>query len=138
MKRLISSLFLVSLVSVMTLSPAALFAVSFNPIKETCSEAGQGTGTNSSNALCADAADNTDITGGESSLFSDVVNLLALAAGVIAVIMIIIAGISMMTSNGDAQKFQTARNTIIYTVIGIVVIVAARSIVIFIFNELTG
>jgi type IV secretory pathway VirB2 component (pilin) len=62
----------------------------------------------------------------------DVANILAFAAAVIAVIIVMVAGITMMTSDGDAGKIASSRNAIIYTVVGLIIIIAARSIVVFV------
>ena len=50
----------------------------------------------------------------------------------VAVIFIVIAGLRFVTSNGDANTVSSAKNTIIYAVIGIVVAVMAYAIVNFI------
>ncbi len=62
--------------------------------------------------------------------------LLSVIAGVAAVILIIIAGIKFSTSSGDATKAASARNTIIYAVIGLVIVAIAQSIVIFITKQI--
>lgn len=50
-------------------------------------------------------------------------------AGVVAVIFIIIGGILFAISQGDPGKVKNARNTIIYSVVGLVVIIMAFAIV---------
>lgn len=49
-------------------------------------------------------------------------------AGIIAVIMIIIGSISYVTSSGDSNKAVKARNTIVYSAIGLVVVAIAFAI----------
>ncbi len=56
--------------------------------------------------------------------------------GGIALIIIIIAGIKFITSQGDPQGTAKARNTIIYAAIGLAVSVAAFSIVTFVTGKL--
>lgn len=55
--------------------------------------------------------------------------------GGIALIIIIIAGIKFITSQGDPQATAKARNTIIYAAIGLAVSVAAFSIVAFVLDK---
>ena len=62
---------------------------------------------------------------------SVVTTLLALAA-IIAVIYVIIAGVRYITSTGDEEQATKARQSIIYTVIGIIVILLSVVIVNFI------
>jgi multisubunit Na+/H+ antiporter MnhB subunit len=59
----------------------------------------------------------------------------ALGAG-LAMIVIIIAGIQFMLSQGDPGKSAKARNAIIYAVIGLVLCIAAFSIVRFVLTRL--
>lgn len=69
---------------------------------------------------------------GPNGILTKVANLLAVVGGIIAVVMIMVAGLKMVTSSGDSKKFSEARNTIIYAAVGIVVIVLARVIIEFI------
>jgi len=56
--------------------------------------------------------------------------------GAIALIIIIIAGIKFMTSQGNPEGLTKARNTIIYAAIGLAVSVGAFSIVSFVVGRL--
>lgn len=56
--------------------------------------------------------------------------------GIVAVIYIIIGGVSYMTSTGDPQKTQKARKTILYAVIGLVICVLAFAIVNFVIDKI--
>lgn len=55
--------------------------------------------------------------------------------GAVAVIMIIIAGIQFAASQGDPQGAAKARNTIIYSVVGLVVAISAEVIVTFVLGR---
>lgn len=55
--------------------------------------------------------------------------------GVIAVVMIIIGGIQYTTSAGDAGKAQKARNTILFSIVGLVVALLAFAIVNFVLKN---
>ena len=57
------------------------------------------------------------------------VNITLAVMGSVAVIVIILAGIKMMISQGDPQKVAAARNTIVYAAVGFVVIAAAGLII---------
>lgn len=64
-----------------------------------------------------------------------ITKFIALIGGFVAVVIIIISGIKFTTSNGDPQKAASARNGVIYAVIGLIVIVAAQAIILFILNR---
>ncbi len=59
----------------------------------------------------------------------NVTNVLLFVIGAISVIVIIFGGIKFITSDGDASKIKSARETILYAVIGIVVAILAYAIV---------
>lgn len=66
-----------------------------------------------------------------------VVNLLSSIVGVIAVIMIIVSGFKYITAAGDANKVASAKSTLIYAIIGLVVVAMAQVIVRFVINKTT-
>lgn len=69
------------------------------------------------------------------NLITQVINILSLAGGVIAVIMLIIGGLKYVTSQGDTAKATSARNTILYALIGLVVVALAQVIVKFVLKQ---
>ena len=66
-----------------------------------------------------------------------VVNTLLFLTGVVSVIVIIIAGIRMATSSGNADSMAKARNSIIFAGLGVVVVLAAYAIVNFVILRAT-
>jgi ABC-type Fe3+ transport system permease subunit len=61
-----------------------------------------------------------------------IVNVLLFVLGAIAVVMIIIGGIRYTTSNGESAQITSAKNTILYAVVGLVVAILAYAIVNFV------
>lgn len=51
--------------------------------------------------------------------------------GAIAVLIIVIAGLKFVTSGGNPQSVSKARSTILYAIIGLIVIIASEAIVAF-------
>ena len=80
----------------------------------------------SSSVVCAETKAGGSKT---SSLVQSIINLLLYAVGIISVIMIIVGGIKYTTSNGDASKITSAKNTILYAVVGLVVAIMSFAIV---------
>jgi cytochrome bd-type quinol oxidase subunit 2 len=66
------------------------------------------------------------------AIFAGVANALIFVVGAVSVIMIIIGGLRYVLSNGDSKQAESARNTILYSVIGIVVAIASFAIVSFV------
>ena len=67
-----------------------------------------------------------------------IVNIMLFILGAIAVIMIIIGGIRYTTSNGDASNTKSAKDTILYAVVGLVVAILAYAIVNFVVSQFGG
>lgn len=59
------------------------------------------------------------------SLLTNGLNLTYFLAGVIAVIVIIVAGIMYTTSSGDASKVTKAKNLLTYSIVGLIVVLTA-------------
>jgi hypothetical protein len=57
-----------------------------------------------------------------------VINILLFVIGAVAVIMIIIGGIRYVTSNGDQAQVKGAKDTIMYSVIGLVVAILQQAL----------
>ena len=56
----------------------------------------------------------------------------------IAVVMIILGGITYATSQGDPSKVKKGKDTILYGIIGLVVALLAFAIVQFVLNAING
>lgn len=67
-----------------------------------------------------------------SSPVQAVISTLLFAIGIISVIMIIIGGIRYTLSNGDSSQIKSAKDTVLYAVIGLVVALLAYAIVNFV------
>ena len=64
-----------------------------------------------------------------------VVNTLSLIVGIVAVIMIIIGGLRYITSGGASDKVSGAKDTIVFAIVGLVVVALAQVIVRFVLNR---
>ncbi len=66
----------------------------------------------------------------------DILILLSVAAAVAAVVMLIYAGFRYIVSGGDEKGVKAAKNTLIYAVIGIIIVMLSQAIVQFVLNSL--
>ncbi len=92
-------------------------------------------------AGCAsDGASAVDPEGGSGAGLEDtvktIINVVIYVIGLIAVVMIILGGISYTTSQGDAGKVKKAKDTILYGIIGLVVAILAYAIVNFVLQNI--
>lgn len=65
-----------------------------------------------------------------------IVNVIVGVVAFVAVVMIVIGGISFVTSQGDTSRVAKARNTILYGVVGLVVALLAYAIVNFVLSSI--
>lgn len=77
-----------------------------------------------------------DPEGGINRVIGGAVGLVLLLAAIVAFVYFIIAGFQYMTAGGDAAKAQAARQHIINSIIGIVIILLSYAILRFIFQRL--
>ena len=87
-----------------------------------------------------DGLEATGGTGGSKDIgpiIKDIVNALLFILAAVAVIMIVIGGIRYTISQGDSSAISSAKNTILYAVIGLVVAILAYAIVNFVVDRLT-
>ncbi len=97
--------------------------------------------------LCAganlNANGNCDDASGEgakntvNNILTTVINIFSLVVGVTAVIMIIIGGLKYITSGGDSGNVTGAKNTILYAIVGLVIVALAQVIVRFVLAKVS-
>lgn len=117
------------------LAPAVVFAQNNNTAtyKGVCSgtdltTAGSGTCTTEANQA------NKKITG----LLTTIVNVASILVGVVSVLFIIIGGFKYITSGGESGNMTSAKNTIVYALVGLVIVALAQFLVHFVFGKVTS
>ena len=78
---------------------------------------------------------------GAAEIIISVINVILTLLALFAVVLLIYAGFSYMFSRGDTEKVNKAKNIILTTVIGLIIIIAAYAIsnyVFYVFNAATG
>lgn len=111
-----------------------LFGISLASAQASKEEACKALGGNFNGGECIVAGDQPDIE----TTISNLINVMSALAGVASVIMIIIAGFRFITANGDAGTVAAARRTLIYALVGVVLVAAAQTIVWFVIRRTTG
>lgn len=82
------------------------------------------------------------VTGGQSgpspfvTALKEVINVVSFIVGVAAIIGIIVSGLKMVLANGDSNAVAQARGSLIYALVGVVIVILAQSIVVFVLNKL--
>lgn len=127
MKKLIlASLAVVGLVAVAAATiPAVSPAKAVNPYG--------ACGANSDSAICKGQDESLS-----EKIVKPTINIILWVVGVSAVIVIIVAGLKYVTSAGNPSAISSAKTTILYAVIGLVIAILAYAIVNFVLNSFSG
>lgn len=72
--------------------------------------------------------------GGSGPELVTIINIVLGIIGAVAVLVIVIAGVQFIISSGEPAKVAAARNTILYAIVGLVIVIFAASIVNFVLN----
>lgn len=80
---------------------------------------------------CSSKGDDTAVSGAVRTTL----RILQVIAGIFAIFYLIYAGIKFITSTGSSDGVKSARNTIIYTSVGLVVVLIAEAIIRFVLNR---
>jgi len=126
-------LLIVPIVTVMLMMLAMPTGVLAQSKEDVCRGVGF-TGGQADNTTCDDPTGGTQTV---QTIIADVINILSIIVGVVAVIMIIIGGLKYVTSGGDSNSVSSAKNTILYAVIGLVIVLFAQVIVRYVINAAT-
>jgi hypothetical protein len=97
---------------------------------------GINSATTQNNQGCGETGDGG--VGGLQDIASKVVNFLSVIVGVVAVIMIIVGGFRYITSGGESSNVSGAKNTLIYAIVGLIIVALAQFIVHFVLGQVTG
>lgn len=94
--------------------------------KQACRGADTGSGTRD----CDNRADNK-----LSDTIQSIINVLTIIVGIAAVIAIILNGLRLILAAGDSNSITSARNGIIYALIGLIIVALAQAIVRFVLSR---
>lgn len=93
----------------------------------------------SSSAVCATTANSSSGSGNPNpavNTLNKATDIIAFVAGAAGVIVLLVGSIQYITSDGDSNKISGARNTIIYALIGLLIVALTATIVEFVVNKL--
>jgi hypothetical protein len=66
---------------------------------------------------------------------TSLINILSIAVGVVAVIMLVVGGFRFVVSAGNDSAVSAAKNTIVYAIVGLVIVALAQIIVHFVLGN---
>lgn len=130
MKRLVITLALL-------LFPAISFAGQAGavPIFKNC---GQGSAPGTGNpAVCQDVGSQGTNTNPVIHVLKIAIDVISLIVGIAAVIGVVVSGLRLVIANGDSNSIASARSGLLYSLIGIAIVLSAQAIVVFVLDHIT-
>ena len=124
LKQILSSLLIIPIMALGV--SAALQINNVNVVRATEMTLNSGVSSSQGNDVPEDLA---------GDVFKNIVNILLFIIGAVSVIMLIYGGIRYTTSGGNANSVTAAKNTIMYSIIGLVVAILAFAVVQFVVNQ---
>ena len=135
LKSLVMKLSIASLLLVPALVPAVASAQDGpSPQAGVC----QGASTLQFGDGSGDCSDTGDAEETVNSLVTSIINIFSVVVGIVAVIMIIWGGFKYITSGGDSGNIGTAKNTILFAIVGLIIVAMAQIIVKFVLAKATN
>jgi hypothetical protein len=136
-KNLVTAAAMVLAISMPVAVPAVVFADS-QATQQINSGLCAGSNLDASNTNCDSSASGAEANAKITDILKTVINIFSLVVGAAAVIMIIIGGLRYITSGGESSNVSTAKNTIIYAIVGLVIVALAQFIVHFVLGKVSG
>lgn len=104
-----------------------------NGIQKSLGEGSDAASSSATGTTCTPT--NGDANNGIKHIAQQVTNWFSIIVGAIAIIMIIYGGFRYITSGGDSGKVGNAKNTLIYAIIGLIIVALAQIIVRFVITQ---
>jgi len=123
MKKIIAILLLITVILGFSVP-----ALAYNPTGSICTTGG----TNSS--VCS--PQNKSPIAGKNGVLKDAIEILSVVTAIVSVFMMVIGGVTYVTSGGESQRTNSAKNTILYAMIGLVVVAISQVLVHFVIGHL--
>ena len=86
-------------------------------------------------ANSAKGADQASNLFGNTGIFTTITNVMLFVVGAISVIMIVIGGLRYVVSGGNSSNITTAKNTILYAIVGLIIAIMAYAIINFVIGS---
>src|SRR5690348_11943193 len=109
---------------------SAGIAAAASPTSSALSQACQGLNSQVNGADCGGNSGAKTVT----NIIRAALQILSWVAGIAAVIMIVIAGLKYVTSGGDSGSISSAKNTLVYAIVGLIIVLLAQVIVQFVLH----
>lgn len=133
MKKL--KLFFVSVLAMFSFGPLLMPAMALAAPATIADNLACGVSGDIAGKTTCSAADTRNADNRINAIIATAIKIFQVVVGLISVIMVIMGGLKYITSGGDPTAVGSAKNTILYAIVGIVVVALAQIIVQFVLNR---
>jgi hypothetical protein len=126
MKTFLKSIFIIFGFMLVIGSAAPLVASAASAKEEVCS----GIGATAGSGGCTEGSGKS-----LNDIMALVINIFSWVVGIVAVLFAIIAGFKYITSGGDPSAIKSAKDTLLYVIIGLVIVALSQVIVNFVLDK---
>ena len=70
-------------------------------------------------------------------VMQNIINIFSIITGIVAVVMVMVAGFKYITASGESSNITSAKHTLIYAIVGLVIVALAQFIVKFVLDKVT-
>jgi hypothetical protein len=111
------------------------YADQFKPA-DVCNQVKPNTPDGEIPSYCQTINNADDPITGSDGVLANIVDLVSFVAGAAAVILVVIGGFRFVLSNGEPEKAASARKTILYSLVGLAIVLLAQTIVSFVISKI--
>lgn len=137
MKKALVGFMVVMSLAIVGLAPMS--ARAYDPLNAACNTGSASDKSTICTQNNAQQLTDTNPVAGSNGLLSKVTNLIAIGAGIIGTIMVIVSGFQIITAggggSGDTNKIKKARGRLLAALIGMVIVALAWTIVTFVVQK---
>ncbi len=127
LKKFMATMGAAALLALPSVALVPLSAHAQSSIQDNVCQGLKNTGTDS----CEDDGEDNSFAG----LAKKIINIFSIVVGTVSVVMIIIGGFRYIISGGDSNGVSGAKNTILYAIVGLVIVLFAQVIVRFVLTN---
>jgi hypothetical protein len=128
MKYIIASLLIAA--SIFGVVSSARVSAQFDPFENTCEGVTDST-------VCTEKNNNTiNPLSGTGGILVRAARFITLLTGIASIIIIIISALKYILSAGDSNAINSAKNTILYALVGLVLSISGQAIISFVINRI--
>lgn len=113
----------------------SVVSATFQPVDVNAQGTDLSIGRGANEAKSEDQQESLD---GDTGVFAVITQVLLFLVGAISVIMLVVGGIRYVVSGGDSSAVQSAKSTILYAIVGIIISLIAFAVVRFVISNLSA